>query len=99
MRVHPGRIGEVGLVAGVQTAPNQEHSMLSKILPKNEHSVERVIRVVAGLALLSITVVGPKTLWGLLGLVLVLTGLVGSCPIYSIFGFSTCKARADEATG
>ncbi|MDH3973691.1 MAG: DUF2892 domain-containing protein [Deltaproteobacteria bacterium] len=57
----------------------------------NENSTERVIRVVAGLVLLSLVVVGPKTLWGLVGLVPLLTGLVGNCPLYTIFGISTCK--------
>lgn len=67
--------------------------MASSILPRNEHAVERVIRVVVGLGLLSIVFVGPKTLWGLLGLVPLLTGLVGSCPLYTLFGFSTCPVE------
>ena len=59
------------------------------ILPRNEHSIERVIRVVLGLALLLLVVVGPKTPLGLLGLVPLLTGLIGSCPAYTLFGIST----------
>lgn len=65
---------------------------MSKILPANEHNIERVIRIVLGLALLSLTVIGPQTLWGLVGAVPLLTGLLGSCPLYTIFGFSTRKA-------
>jgi hypothetical protein len=49
--------------------------------------------VVAGLALLSLTVVGPQSLWGLLGLVPLATGLVGVCPAYSLLGTSTCPQR------
>ena len=56
----------------------------------NEHPVERVLRVALGLALLSLVFVGPKSLWGLVGLVPLLTGLAGTCPLYSILGFNTC---------
>lgn len=64
--------------------------MLTKLFPANEHVVERALRVVLGLGLLAITVVGPQTLWGLAGIVPLATGLIGSCPLYTLFGFSTC---------
>lgn len=67
--------------------------MLSKLLPKNEHTVERAVRVVLGLGILSLVVIGPHSLWGLLGAVPLLTGLIGSCPIYTLFGISTCKTK------
>ena len=70
--------------------------MLAKILPQNEHAVDRVIRVVLGLALLSLTVVGPQTLWGLVGLVPLVTGALGSCPLYALFGFSTCPVNPQQ---
>ncbi len=57
---------------------------------KNEGKADRIIRVIVGLALLSLTVVGPQTLWGLVGLVPLLTGLVGVCPAYMLFGLRTC---------
>lgn len=58
---------------------------------KNVGQTERVIRVVAGLGILSLVFIGPQTPWGLLGLVPVATGLLGWCPPYSIFGINTCK--------
>ncbi len=64
---------------------------MSKLLPNNEHAIERAIRVVLGLALLAMVFVGPKSMWGLVGLVPLLTGIVGSCPLYALVGFSTCK--------
>ncbi|OGQ77284.1 MAG: hypothetical protein A2289_02315 [Deltaproteobacteria bacterium RIFOXYA12_FULL_58_15] len=67
--------------------------MLEKLFPANEHKVERAIRVVVGLGLLSLVFVGPQTLWGLLGIVPLVTGSVGSCPIYTLFGLSTCRTR------
>ena len=65
--------------------------MLAKVLPKNEHTVERVLRVLVGLGLLSLVFVGPKTAWGWIGILLLVTGLVGSCPAYTLFGISTCR--------
>jgi hypothetical protein len=68
--------------------------MNARIFPKNEHSVERVIRVVAGLGLISLAFVGPKTPWGFLGIVPLATGLLGNCPLYTILGISTCRVKA-----
>ncbi len=59
----------------------------------NEGSVDRVLRVVVGVALLSLVVVGPRTWWGLLGLVPLATGLFGFCPVYQLLGVSTRPLR------
>jgi len=56
----------------------------------NEGTVDRVIRVIVGLALLSTVVIGPQSLVGLIGLIPLLTGLIGFCPLYKIVGLSTC---------
>ena len=58
----------------------------------NEGKVDRAVRVVVGLVLLSLVFVGPQTLWGLVGLVLIFTGAVGMCPIYKLVGINTCGA-------
>jgi hypothetical protein len=71
--------------------------MWSKIFPSNEHKVERVIRVVVGLAALSLVFVGPQTWWGLLGLLPLATGLLGSCPAYTLLGVSTCPMKNKRA--
>ena len=70
--------------------------MLAKLLPRNEHTIDRALRVVLGLGLLSLVFVGPQTLWGLLGLIPLFTGAVGSCPIYTVLGVKTCKDEACE---
>ncbi len=57
----------------------------------NEGTVDRALRVIAGIALLSLTVIGPKTLWGLIGIVPLATGLVGNCPLYTVLGIRTCS--------
>lgn len=56
----------------------------------NEGKIDRAVRIILGLGLISMVFVGPQTNWGLVGFVPLLTGLFGICPLYSILGFSTC---------
>jgi hypothetical protein len=63
----------------------------------NEGTVDRSIRVVVGLAVLSLTVVGPHSLWGLAGLVPLATGIFGYCPAYTVLGIRTCPAPKGDA--
>lgn len=60
---------------------------------KNVGTADRVIRIVVGLALLSLVFVGPKTLWGLIGLVPLLTGAISFCPAYKLIGIKTCSSE------
>ena len=60
----------------------------------NGGSIDRVLRFVVGLAILSLVFVGPQTPWGWLGLIPLLTAVVGYCPAYSILGVSTCAAKS-----
>ena len=62
-------------------------------MSKNEGNVDRVLRVILGLVLLSLVFLGPKTAWGYIGIIPLATGLVGICPIYSILGIRTCKVK------
>jgi hypothetical protein len=71
--------------------PDKETAM--ELLKKNEGTVDRAIRVVIGLGLLSLVVVGPHTLLGLVGLVPLATGLIGSCPLYRPLGIDTRGAK------
>ena len=59
----------------------------------NMGTIDRVLRIVVGIGLLSLIFVGPQTLWGLVGLVPLVTALVGFCPAYRLLGISTCPAR------
>ncbi len=61
---------------------------------QNEGMIDRAVRVVLGLGLLTLLGVGPVPGWGLLGLIgaaPLLTGLVGFCPLYRLMGLSTNK--------
>lgn len=76
-------------------------SSLSKLLPRNEGTVDRVVRVVLGLGLLSMLAVGPVPGWGLAGLIGVVplaTAALGSCPLYTLFGISTCPVKAGQGS-
>mgnify|MGYP003574844819 FL=1 len=72
--------------------------MVAKLFPRNEHTLERVLRVVLGASALSLVFVGPQSTWGLLGIVPLATGLLGSCPIYTLFGLSTCSIENKTKT-
>lgn len=62
-------------------------------ISKNEGTVDRAVRIVLGLALLALVFVGPHTMWGLLGVIPLFTGIAGTCPLYQAIGISTCHAR------
>lgn len=59
----------------------------------NVGGVDRVVRIVVGLGILSLAFIGPKTVWGYIGLAPLATGLIGWCPAYMPFGIKTCKSR------
>ena len=60
---------------------------------RNVSAWERVLRVLAGVTLLALAVVGPKTVWGLLGVVPLITGAMGFCPLYRAFGVTSAGHR------
>lgn len=68
------------------------------LIPRNEHLLDRAVRVVIGLAVVSLVFVGPQTPWAWLGMIFVVTGLVGSCPIYTVLGINTCSLRTQHKT-
>jgi Protein of unknown function (DUF2892) len=60
----------------------------------NVGGIDRFLRAVAGLALISLVFVGPQTAWGWVGLVPLATAIVGWCPPYALLGINTCRARS-----
>ena len=55
--------------------------------------LDRGLRVVAGLALIALTHTGVIGAWGWIGIVAVLTGAVGFCPVYPLLGINTCPMK------
>lgn len=60
---------------------------------KNEGTLDRGVRVLIGLLLITLVFVGPTTAWGWVGLVPLVTGVVGFCPLYRILGLNTCPVK------
>jgi hypothetical protein len=65
---------------------------------RNAVGWDRVARVLLGTLGLSMLIAGPKSLWGLLGLVPLMTGLAGYCPLYQLLGLNTCALKAPRKT-
>lgn len=63
------------------------------MLKRNEGTIDRVLRIVLGAVLISLVFIGPQTAWGWVGIIPLATGLLGSCPIYSILGLNTCPMK------
>ncbi|WP_298422702.1 DUF2892 domain-containing protein [Rhodoblastus sp.] len=59
----------------------------------NVGGVDRILRILVGLVLIALVFVGPQTPWGWIGLVPLLTGLVGFCPAYALLGLNTCAKK------
>lgn len=71
---------------------------MEDIMKRNIGSTERIIRIIAGAAILSLAFVGPQSPWAFLGIVPLLTGVVGWCPPYALLGFSTyCKKDGSDS--
>jgi hypothetical protein len=62
-------------------------------MPCNIGNIDRAVRIIVGLVLFSLAFVGPANSWFMLGLIPLVTGAIGFCPVYALFGFST-RGRA-----
>ncbi len=62
-------------------------------MEKNVGNLDKTLRIIIGLVLISLVFVGPQTPWGWIGIVPLATALVGWCPLYRIIGVSTCKKK------
>ena len=63
------------------------------IVKINEGALDRTLRVIAGIALIALTLTGAISAWGWIGIVPLATGAVGLCPLYSLLGISTCPVK------
>lgn len=57
----------------------------------NVGGTDRLLRVIAGLVLIGLTLMGIIGVWGWLGLILLATGIFSFCPAYGLLGIKTCK--------
>ncbi|MCX7176259.1 MAG: DUF2892 domain-containing protein [Proteobacteria bacterium] len=63
----------------------------------NEGSLDRILRVVAGLALIAWAAFFGGPVWAWIGLVPLATGSIGMCPLYSMLGINTCPVKKESA--
>ena len=63
-------------------------------MKSNVGGLDRILRIVAGLALIALTLTGQIGLWGWVGLVPLGTALLGFCPAYTLLGINTCPMKA-----
>ena len=63
----------------------------------NVGGIDRILRIVAGLAILSQFFFGLQTPWALIGLVPLLTGIVRFCPAYTLLGLRTCPMKSTQS--
>jgi O-antigen ligase len=75
---------------GVAGQANLQEFIMFK---SNVGSIDRILRVVLGIALIALTLTGTIGVWGWLGVVPLLTAALGSCPVYTMLGLSTCPMK------
>lgn len=65
-------------------------------MQKNIHPIERLLRIIIGAVIMSLAFWGPSNLWFLLGIIPLMTGLVGWCPAYTLLGIDTCHLGKNQ---
>ena len=81
---------KTGIIVGMDAATGNREDKNMKV---NEGTIDRTVRIIAGLVLISLVFIGPQTAWGWIGLLPLATGLAGRCPAYSLFGINTCSMK------
>lgn len=62
-------------------------------MTQNVGGIDRTLRIVVGIALIAAAFTGAIGVWGYIGVVPLLTGLMGWCPPYALLGFNTCSVK------
>ena len=60
-------------------------------MEKNVGGMDRILRIIIGLGLISLVYVGPQTPWGWIGVIPLLSAIAGFCPAYRLVGLNTCS--------
>lgn len=60
---------------------------------QNVGTIDRAIRAIVGLGLIALVFVGPQTVWGWIGVVPLVTAIIGWCPPYALLGINTCGVK------
>ncbi|MBO7080926.1 MAG: DUF2892 domain-containing protein [Neisseriaceae bacterium] len=60
-------------------------------MKKNVGGIDRILRILVGVALIALTLTKVIGIWGWIGVVPLATGLISFCPLYPLLGINTCK--------
>ncbi|MGC8500269.1 MAG: YgaP family membrane protein [Leptospirales bacterium] len=63
----------------------------------NEGTIDRAVRILLGLVLISLVYVGPKTPWGWIGILPLVTGILGFCGLYALLGINSCPMKHKDS--
>lgn len=80
------RVGHSG-ITGMHLRQRSIH------MTKNVGGIDRILRITIGIALIAAAATGTLGLWAYVGVVPLLTGLMGWCPPYALLGFNTCSMK------
>ena len=61
----------------------------------NVGATDKIIRIVAGIVLIIMGILYSK-IWIIIGLIPLITGLIGFCPLYTLLGINTCKVKTNK---
>ncbi len=64
---------------------------------RNVGTLDRILRVIVGVILIALVFVGPKTAWGWIGVIPLVTALIGFCPAYRLLGICTSANKSKQA--
>ena len=62
-------------------------------MKSNVGGIDRILRISAGVVLIGLAATGTVGAWGWIGVVPLLTGAIGFCPIYPLLGLNTCPLK------
>jgi hypothetical protein len=65
-------------------------------MTRNVGNIDRLVRAVVSVVILSLYFIGPQSAWALLGLIPLATAVIGWCPPYSLFGINTCTRHVNR---
>ncbi len=68
-------------------------------MKSNVGGIDRLLRIIVGLVLIALAATGTVGWWGWLGVIPLVTGAMGSCPLYGLLGFNTCPLKTAKRNG
>ena len=87
----------IGNAANAPESGSLTKNMKETFMKANEGTIDRGIRILLGVVLISLVYIGPKTPWGWIGLLPLATGIIGFCGLYALLGINTCPMKRRDS--